>query len=51
MATERGWWKLETTVEPSEADREHIAELIREGYTSGEIIEDTDPKIMTKEDL
>lgn len=40
MAKERGWWKLEYTVEPSESDLEHIAELIKEGYTQGEICED-----------
>lgn len=34
-----GWWKLETTIKPNDADLEHIAELIKEGYTSGEIIQ------------
>jgi hypothetical protein len=40
MALERGWWKFETTVEPSESDLDYIASLIREGCTSGEITED-----------
>jgi len=35
---ERGWWKLECTIEPDEVSLEHIAKLIVEGYTSGEII-------------
>ena len=40
MAKERGWWTLECTVEPDDYDLEHIAELIKEGYTSGEICAD-----------
>lgn len=38
MAVERGWWKLTTTVEPNDTDLEHIAELIKQGYTEGEIV-------------
>lgn len=37
MAVQRGWWNLTSTVELTEADREHIAGLIREGYTEGEV--------------
>jgi len=37
MAKERGWWDINFTVEPSEADLEHIAEKIREGCIGGEI--------------
>ena len=39
----RGWWTIKYEAvddefkEPSEADLEHIAGLIQEGYTSGEI--------------
>jgi len=34
-----GWWDLRTTgVELNDADREHIAELIKEGFTSGDIV-------------
>lgn len=40
MAKERGWWSIEFTTEPSTTDLEHIAELIEQGYTSGEICED-----------
>ncbi len=40
-----GWWKLESWKEDSkgndaeldDVDREHIAELIKEGYTQGEV--------------
>jgi hypothetical protein len=37
-----GWWKLETTKEGhiTEADILHIAEMIKEGYTEGELVED-----------
>ena len=35
---ERGWWKIEYTIEPDECSLEHIAKLITEGYTQGEII-------------
>lgn len=34
----RGWWKIEFTVEPTDIDLEHIAKLIKEGYTEGEIL-------------
>jgi len=39
MATESGWWNLSATVIPNEFDLEHIAKLIAEGFTSGEIVE------------
>ena len=39
MAKERGWWDLKTTVKPSTTDLEHIAQLIEQGFTSGEICE------------
>ena len=33
-----GWWDLNIgDCELSDGDREHIAEMIKEGYTSGEI--------------
>ena len=42
-----GWWKLETwkqdnkgkDVELDECDLEHIAKLIKEGYTQGEVVD------------
>ncbi len=37
MAHESGWWTLNTNIEPNDCDLEHIAELIKQGYTSGEI--------------
>jgi len=39
--TERGWWELEVTgiVDLSEDSRQHIADMIAQGYTSGEIIQ------------
>lgn len=39
-----GWWSLEITGvdELNEADREHIAQLIKDGFTSGEIIPEED---------
>lgn len=40
MAKKQGWWKITFTTEPSETDLEHIAELIKEGYTEGEISKD-----------
>lgn len=40
MAKENGWWELSTTVSPSDTDLEHIVELIKEGFTSGQIVED-----------
>lgn len=33
-----GWWKITYTIEPDENTLEHIAELIKEGYTQGEMI-------------
>ena len=46
MAKTQGWWKL--VIHPVElqqeqlpdVDLEHIAELIKQGYTEGEIVED-----------
>ena len=37
-----GWWKIEFTgvTDPSEHSLEHIATLIKEGYTSGQILEE-----------
>ena len=35
-----GWWTLDTTITPNDIDLEHIAGLIKEGYTSGEIIQE-----------
>lgn len=44
MAKNKGWWTLELNGNShndlSEVDLEHIAELIKQGYTNGEIIKD-----------
>ena len=45
MAKKQGWWELKITPdrlesEPNETDLEHIAELIKKGFTQGEIVED-----------
>ena len=40
MAKENGWWNLEVSTEISDADWEHIAKMIRKGFTGGEICED-----------
>ena len=40
MAKESGWWSLDCTVEPNDTDLEHIIELIRMGFTSGEVAGD-----------
>jgi hypothetical protein len=37
MAKERGWWTFAADVDLNEVDLEHIAKMIREGYTSGEV--------------
>ena len=38
-----GWWKLDAwkdnEEELTDADKEHIAEAIKEGYTDGEIVD------------
>ena len=44
MAKERGFWNLNTTTEPNDLDKEHIADQIKEGFTSGEICEDETEK-------
>jgi hypothetical protein len=44
MAKQRGWWDLDLhgqiMEDLSDADRDHIAELIKEGYTGGELVKD-----------
>ena len=54
MARNRGWWSLElegnNDHELSDVDREHIAEKIKEGYTSGEVVKDEED-VMTIRDV
>jgi hypothetical protein len=45
MANVRTWWKLviaDDSAELSDGDREHIGELIKEGYIEGEVVKDED---------
>ena len=43
----RGWWNIEFTgvTHPDDATLEHIAEQIKEGFTSGEILEDSEEEV------
>ena len=39
-----GWWDITFTIEPNDTDLQHIAEQIKQGFTSGQIIqEDPEP--------
>lgn len=40
MANKTGWWTLTISedCEPDDVDLEHIAEMIKQGYTEGEIV-------------
>jgi hypothetical protein len=40
-----GWWTLKATCELKDVDREHIASLIRQGYTEGEVVEWDEPAV------
>ena len=46
MVIKRGWWELKAEYRDfsrlDECDREHIAEMIKDGYTSGELVRETD---------
>ena len=37
MAKERGWGNFSSNVDLSDCDRDYVAEMIKQGYTSGEI--------------
>ena len=39
MAT---WWDITFTGDPTDDDLEHVAELIKQGFTSGQLINDED---------
>lgn len=39
MAT---WWEITFTGEPTEGDFEHVAEMVKEGFTSGQLVNDED---------
>lgn len=40
MANKNGWWTFCTNVELTDFDLEYIANLIRQGYRSGEVCKD-----------
>ena len=44
METKRSWWKLTIddypNYKPNDIDLEHIAELIKQGYDQGELIQE-----------
>ena len=44
METKRSWWKLTIddypNYKPNDADLKHIAELIKQGYDKGELIQE-----------
>ena len=44
----RGQWslKIDNVDELTDSDREHIANLIKEGYSSGEIIQEEDHELI-----
>jgi hypothetical protein len=40
-----GWWTLDATCDLTDEDREHIAALIRDGFTEGQVVhEDEDER-------
>lgn len=43
MSDRYGWWTLATTVQPDDADLEHTGQLVRQGFTQGEICKTTEP--------
>lgn len=47
MAT---WWSLDITGEPNETDLEHIADLVKEGFTSGQLLDDDSDGTFTEDD-
>ena len=44
--TKRSWWSLTIkdypNYEPNDVDLEHIAEMIKQGYTQGELIQESE---------
>jgi len=41
----KGWWKIDYTIEPNDADLVYIADQIMKGYDQGEILQEEDEKI------
>ena len=46
MTIKSSWWRLSVddypNFEPNEIDLEHIAEMIKQGYTQGELIQENE---------
>jgi len=45
----KGWWEISYTIPPNDCDLEHIAGLIKEGYTSGDILQEEEQEDLTYE--
>ena len=45
MAT---WWRIEFEGDPTEADLEHVADLVKDGFTSGQLIEDKETPVSAR---
>ena len=50
--SERSWWSLKIEgypeYEPNDADLEHIAECIKQGYDNGELIQEAEDEQKTR---
>ena len=42
MITLATWWQIEFTGEPTETDLEHVADLVKQGFTSGQLLNNED---------
>ncbi len=40
--TKTGWWEIKYSIEPNEIDLEHIADLIKDGFTSGQMVQEVE---------
>ena len=54
MTIKSSWWKLSVddypNYEPNEIDLEHIAEMIKQGFTQGELIQEDKSEEKTNND-
>lgn len=41
-------WSLDITGTPTDADLEHIAKLIKEGFTSGQLVEEDNDSSLSR---
>ncbi len=52
METKRSWWSLTIqdypNYKPSDADLDHIAEMIKQGYDQGELIQENEDEQKTR---